>query len=80
MCLEKGHKELLEFYDFPAMHWLSLRTINPIESTFATILNCTRRSTRVFKPKEDAVHDVQVGFVCATQTAQVAEDSGNSGE
>jgi putative transposase len=26
--------ELLAFYDFPAEHWIHLRTINPIESTF----------------------------------------------
>jgi transposase-like protein len=28
---------LLEFYDFPAEHWVHLRTTNPIESTFATV-------------------------------------------
>jgi putative transposase len=28
---------LLEFYDFPAEHWIHLRTTNPIESTFATV-------------------------------------------
>ena len=27
---------LLAFYDFPAEHWIHLRTTNPIESTFAT--------------------------------------------
>jgi putative transposase len=25
------------FYDFPAEHWVHLRTTNPIESTFATV-------------------------------------------
>jgi transposase-like protein len=29
--------ELLAFYDFPAEHWVHLRTTNPIESTFATV-------------------------------------------
>ena len=29
--------ELLAFYDFPAGHWVHLRTTNPIESTFATV-------------------------------------------
>ncbi|ARF52822.1 IS256 family transposase [Streptomyces gilvosporeus] len=29
--------ELLAFYDFPAEHWIHLRTANPIESTFATV-------------------------------------------
>ncbi len=28
---------LLEFYDYPAEHWVHLRTTNPIESTFATV-------------------------------------------
>jgi transposase-like protein len=28
---------LLEYYDYPAEHWVHLRTTNPIESTFATV-------------------------------------------
>lgn len=28
---------LLSFYDYPAEHWVHLRTSNPIESTFATV-------------------------------------------
>ena len=28
---------LLEFYSYPAEHWVHLRTTNPIESTFATV-------------------------------------------
>src|SRR6201997_4657468 len=28
---------LLEFYKYPADHWIHLRTTNPIESTFATV-------------------------------------------
>lgn len=28
---------LLRFYDYPAEHWIHLRTTNPIESTFATV-------------------------------------------
>jgi len=27
------------FYDYPAEHWIRLRTTNPIESTFATVRN-----------------------------------------
>jgi transposase-like protein len=30
-------EELLAFYDFPAEHWIHLRTSNPIESTFAPV-------------------------------------------
>jgi transposase-like protein len=36
---------LLAFYDFPAEHWLHLKTTNPIESTFATV----RLRTKVTK-------------------------------
>lgn len=51
-CLEKDRQELLTFYDFPAEHWMSLRTTNPIESTFATVRlrtaktrNCLSKTT-----------------------------------
>ena len=37
--------ELLAFYEFPAEHWVHLKTTNPIESTFATV----RLRTRVTK-------------------------------
>lgn len=43
-CLLKDREELLAFYDFPAQHWQSLRTTNPIESTFETIRHRTKRS------------------------------------
>ena len=36
-CLEKDRDQLLAFYDFPAEHWIHIRTSNPIESTFATV-------------------------------------------
>jgi len=35
--LTKDRDVLLAFYDFPAEHWIHLRTTNPIESTFATV-------------------------------------------
>lgn len=35
--LAKDREALLAFYDFPASHWQSIRTTNPIESTFATV-------------------------------------------
>lgn len=35
--LSKDRDVLLMFYDFPAAHWVHLRTTNPIESTFATV-------------------------------------------
>lgn len=43
-CLEKDRDVLLTFYDFPAEHWIHLRTTNPIESTFATIRLRHRRT------------------------------------
>ena len=44
VCLQKDREELLAFYSFPAPHWQSIRTTDPIESTFATIRHRTRRS------------------------------------
>ena len=43
-CLEKDREALLAFYDFPAEHWVHIRTTNPIESTFATIRHRTDRT------------------------------------
>jgi len=43
-CLAKDRDVLLSFYDFPAEHWVHLRTTNPIESTFATVRLRTRRT------------------------------------
>ena len=34
--------QLLAFYDYPAEHWIHLRTTNPIESTFATVRHRTK--------------------------------------
>ena len=39
-CLEKDRDQLLAFYDFPAEHWIHIRTSNPIESTFASVRGC----------------------------------------
>ncbi len=44
VCLQKDRDELLAFYSFPAQHWQSIRTTNPIESSFATIRHRTKRS------------------------------------
>ncbi len=43
-CLRKDRDVLLAFYDFPAEHWIHLRTTNPIESTFATVRLRHRRT------------------------------------
>ncbi len=57
---------LLAFYDYPAEHWVHLRTTNPIESTFATVRLRQRLTKRpgsraagvamVFKLIESAQH------------------------
>ena len=43
-CLQKDQPELLAFYDYPAEHWVHIRTTNPIESSFATVKHRTRKS------------------------------------
>jgi putative transposase len=63
-CLSRDREELLVFYDFPALHWMHLRTTNPIESTFATVRLRTSKTkgsgsrsaclTMVFKLMESA--------------------------
>ena len=42
--LTRDREALLAFYDFPAEHWIHLRTTNPIESTFATVRHRTTRT------------------------------------
>ena len=63
-CLRKDRQEMLTFYDFPAEHWVHIRTSNPIESMFSTIRlrtsktrNCGSRSTvlmMIFKLAQSA--------------------------
>lgn len=43
-CLEKDFDQLFTFYSFPAIHWIHIRTTNPIESTFATVRLRARRT------------------------------------
>jgi len=58
--------QLLAFYDFPAEHWVHLRTTNPIESTFATV----RHRTKVTKgPGSRAA-----GLAMAFKLIQSAQD------
>ncbi len=63
-CLAKDRTELLRFYDFPAEHWMHLRTTNVIESVFATVRLRTEKTkgsgtrvaclTMVFKRMQSA--------------------------
>ena len=50
-CLLKDKEALLTFYDFPAEHWVHLRTTNPIESVFATVRNRTYKAKGAFSSK-----------------------------
>ena len=43
-CLLKDEDKLLTFYDFPAEHWRSVRTSNPIESIFASVRHRSNRA------------------------------------
>jgi putative transposase len=43
-CLSKDKEDLFTFYDFPAEHWVHIRTTNPIESTFSTVRLRTART------------------------------------
>jgi putative transposase len=59
-------EELLTFFDFPAEHWVHLKTSNPIESTFATV----RLRTRVTKgPGSKAA-----GLAMAFKLLEAAQD------
>jgi transposase-like protein len=57
---------LLAFYDYPAEHWIHLKTTNPIESTFATV----RLRTKVTKgPGSKAA-----GLAMAFKLIEAAQD------
>ena len=44
LCLLKDREERMAVFNFPAQHWQSIRTSNPIESAFATIRHRTKRA------------------------------------
>ena len=64
--LVKDQDVLLTFYDFPAAHWVHLRTTNPIESTFATV----RARTKVTK----GAGSRRRGLVMAYKLLDAAQD------
>jgi transposase-like protein len=57
---------LSTFYDYPAAHWIHLRTTNPIESSFATV----RARTKVTK----GAGTRRRGLVMAYKLLDAAED------
>jgi transposase-like protein len=64
--ITEDQDELLCFFDFPAEHWIHLKTTNPIESTFATV----RLRTKVTKgPGSKAA-----GLAMAFKLIEAAQD------
>ena len=57
---------LLTFFDYPAEHWLHLRTTNPIESTFSPV----RARTRITKGPGNK----QAGLAMVFKLLEAAED------
>jgi putative transposase len=43
-CLHKDREALFAFYDFPAEHWVHIRSTNVIESAFANIRHRSDRA------------------------------------
>ena len=64
--LTDHQEELLTFLDFPAEHWVHLRTTNPIESTFGTIKARTSRTRGAGSRK--------AGLAMAFKLMQAAEE------
>src|SRR5947208_11851582 len=59
--------ELVAFFDYPAEHWIRLRTTTPIGSTFTTV----RRRTKVTKgPGRSAAGALAMAFKLSLQAAQ----------
>ena len=43
-CLDKDQADMLTLFDYPAAHWVHLRTSNAIESAFATVKARTKQT------------------------------------
>jgi putative transposase len=64
--LRRDQDQLLAFFDFPAEHWVHIRTTNPIESTFATV----RLRQRITKGPGSRIR----GLTMAFKLIQMAQD------
>ena len=78
-CLKKDREALLDFYDFPAEHWVHIRTTNPIESTFATVRHRTVK-TRGCDSRVSMLSMVFKRAVCAQQRWRRLKGSERLGE
>ena len=63
---------LLAFYDFPAEHWIHLRTTNPLESVFATVRQRTNRTKGSLSPQTAKL--ILENLVPTQRNKSVAED------
>jgi transposase-like protein len=66
-CLKKDRDVLLTFYDFPAEHWMHIRTTNPIESTFATV-----------RLRHDKTRNNGSRVACLTMVFKLLENAGRT--
>lgn len=64
--LTKDQDQLLTFFDFPAAHWIHLRTSNAIESSFATV----RLRTRTTKGAGSRAAGLAMAFKLITMAEQ----------
>jgi hypothetical protein len=68
-CLLTDQEHLLTFFDFPAEHWVHLRTTNPIESPFATVKARTQDQGSGIA-QGGTGPGLQVGYCCGEALAQ----------
>jgi len=50
-CLLKDRDVLLTYFDYPAAHWQSIKTTNPIESIFSPVRLRTNAARRIKSPR-----------------------------
>ena len=50
-CLLKDKDSLLTYFNYPRPHWVSIKTTNPIESTFASVKLRTNAAKRIRSPR-----------------------------
>ncbi len=61
LCLQKDRTELMAFFDFPAQHWQSIRTSNPIEVRLRHDPASHQALKGLPVTRWHAAHDVQAG-------------------
>ena len=74
----EGPCALLAFYDFPAEHWIHIRTTNAIESTFATLRHRTKRVKGAFSKESALSMMLQLGLEAQDALASHHRQSSDS--